>query len=233
MSHEKVLEVARVAVVPWCNSNCHFIAEAAVSAYLSALVPDEVAGVVERLNTFVAFVRNAPVSSGVCCCGEDMANHAAPMSCGHSPVDQWDYSLSEHLRSIASIPSTLTALAARAEKAEREQDIWPEWAAGICKCLRDYGVEPSDEEGWDLPAQFEDWIQGVVENETARITTLEAENAALRARLEEALKPFAQSADWHEKIHGADCDDGKEVLIRMAHLRRARALSQEGSDANR
>ncbi len=49
---------------------------------------------------FVDFVKNAPVSSGVCCCGDSMEGHADPMSCGHSPVDQWDYSLSNWLEEI-------------------------------------------------------------------------------------------------------------------------------------
>lgn len=33
----------------------------------------------------------ASVSSGVCCCGDPMAQHASPMNCGHSPVDEWDH----------------------------------------------------------------------------------------------------------------------------------------------
>jgi len=42
---------------------------------------------------FIEFVKSAPVSSGVCCCGEPMNGHPDPMSCGHTPVDQWEYSL--------------------------------------------------------------------------------------------------------------------------------------------
>lgn len=55
---------------------------------------------------FIEFVKNAPVSSGTCCCGDDMENHANPMSCGHSPVDEWDYSLSKWLKQISASPST-------------------------------------------------------------------------------------------------------------------------------
>lgn len=54
---------------------------------------------------FLDFVKTAPVSSGVCCCGDDMEKHTDPMSCGHSPVDQWNYSLSSWLRQIAAAPS--------------------------------------------------------------------------------------------------------------------------------
>lgn len=47
----------------------------------------------------------------------------------------------------------------------------------------------------------------------------------LIARLKEALKPLAQYADWYERIYGVNCDDGREVPCRMAHLRRARDVS--------
>lgn len=34
------------------------------------------------------FIESAPVSSGVCCCGDYMDKHN---SSDHSPVDMWDY----------------------------------------------------------------------------------------------------------------------------------------------
>ena len=43
------------------------------------------------------FIKTAPVASGVCCCGESMEGHSSPMSCGHSPVDMWDYSAADTL----------------------------------------------------------------------------------------------------------------------------------------
>ena len=49
---------------------------------------------------FIQFVKTAPVRSGVCCCGEDMDKHPAPESCGHAPVDQWDWSLHLWLEQI-------------------------------------------------------------------------------------------------------------------------------------
>lgn len=44
------------------------------------------------LGTYAEFVESAPVESGVCCCGGDMAqaDHG-----DHSAVDQWGYSLSK------------------------------------------------------------------------------------------------------------------------------------------
>lgn len=38
-------------------------------------------------------MRSAPVGTGVCCCGDDMQRHSNPMDCGHSPRDQWDWSV--------------------------------------------------------------------------------------------------------------------------------------------
>ncbi len=43
------------------------------------------------------FIAHAQVSSGVCCCGDAMNGHASPMTCGHSPVDMWDYAVSSLL----------------------------------------------------------------------------------------------------------------------------------------
>lgn len=44
---------------------------------------------------FIQFVRQAPVSSGVCCCGgTDCTDHAF--------VDQWDWSLSTYVDEILS-----------------------------------------------------------------------------------------------------------------------------------
>ena len=39
------------------------------------------------------FIENAPVYSGVCCCGDGMDGHASAMTCGHVAVDQWDYAM--------------------------------------------------------------------------------------------------------------------------------------------
>lgn len=52
-------------------------------------------------SAFIDFVKNAPVSSGVCCCGDNILTHGDPMSCGHTPVDQWHWSLSLWIKQIA------------------------------------------------------------------------------------------------------------------------------------
>lgn len=53
----------------------------------------ELAASQAREEKLLDFIQNAPVSSGVCCCGECMDRHSNPMSCGHSPRDQWDWSV--------------------------------------------------------------------------------------------------------------------------------------------
>lgn len=50
-----------------------------------------------RITELEEFIRNAPVSSGVCCCGDSMDTHDSGMYSGHSPVDQWDYSVMQIL----------------------------------------------------------------------------------------------------------------------------------------
>ena len=39
------------------------------------------------------FIETAPVSTGVCCCGESMEGHSSSMNCSHTPVDLWDHSV--------------------------------------------------------------------------------------------------------------------------------------------
>lgn len=56
------------------------------------------AEMIEVPKEFIEFVRSAPVSSGVCCCGSNMEDHDP--YCWHSPVDQWDWSLSQWLEEI-------------------------------------------------------------------------------------------------------------------------------------
>lgn len=50
---------------------------------------------VEQMKEFIRFVRNAPVSSGVCCCGMSMTDHPEAMDSGHVATDQWHYDVSQ------------------------------------------------------------------------------------------------------------------------------------------
>lgn len=66
-----------------------------------------------RIEQLTNFIKYAQVSSGVCCCGDSMEGHPSPMTCGHSPVDMWDYYSGELLEAY---PDDLSAL--RAHDAE-------------------------------------------------------------------------------------------------------------------
>lgn len=56
----------------------------------SAVLIERQAAQIEMMRDFI---ETAPVSTGVCCCGESMEGHSSPMSCGHTPVDLWDHSV--------------------------------------------------------------------------------------------------------------------------------------------
>ncbi len=43
------------------------------------------------LEFLTEIMEHCSVSDGMCCCGDDMANHASPMDCGHTPVDHGQY----------------------------------------------------------------------------------------------------------------------------------------------
>ena len=116
--------------------------EPVIDAYLSAIVPDEVAGLVERLR-----LRAKTLNTGAFVSPDDISTMGY-YSRGSAKLD-------------TDAASLLTALAARAEKAEREAEAW-ERRAGEAIMGEAAAVE--------------------------RATTLESELSALRARLEEAGK---------------------------------------------
>ena len=45
------------------------------------------------LLTVIDFLRFAPLSSGICACGDSIEGHANAMNCGHSPVDSGEYNI--------------------------------------------------------------------------------------------------------------------------------------------
>ena len=57
-----------------------------------------------KLEEFFRFLEGAPVASGTCCCGNEMDQHS--ISDGHSPVDMWDYSLSEWLKKLRALSAS-------------------------------------------------------------------------------------------------------------------------------
>lgn len=42
------------------------------------------------INEVVEAVDAAPISTGVCCCGESMQHHSRAYDAGHTPIDEWD-----------------------------------------------------------------------------------------------------------------------------------------------
>lgn len=53
-----------------------------------------------KLEQFVEFVKQMPVGTGVCCCGDSMERHPDPMCSGHTPVDEWDNALLQILKEL-------------------------------------------------------------------------------------------------------------------------------------
>ena len=66
-----------------------------------------------RIEQLTNFIEHAQVSSGICCCGDSMEGHPSPMTCGHSPVDMWDY---HYGKLLEAYPDDLSALRAHDEK---------------------------------------------------------------------------------------------------------------------
>jgi hypothetical protein len=69
------------------------------TAYLAALDRIEALEAREKeaerlLQSWEGVYSNSEITAGVCCCGDDMADHADPMSCGHSPLDMGEYAAS-------------------------------------------------------------------------------------------------------------------------------------------
>ena len=65
--------------------------------YVEAASVDIIERQAAQIEMMREFIARAPVSSGVCCCGEAIDGHSSPMSCGHSPVDLWDHSVEQIL----------------------------------------------------------------------------------------------------------------------------------------
>lgn len=55
------------------------------------------------LQRALRFIREAPVSSGVCCCGDGVEGHASAWDCGHTPVDMWDDASSSLFKELSPV----------------------------------------------------------------------------------------------------------------------------------
>lgn len=71
-----------------------------------------------------AVIEHCDVTDGVCCCGDDMARHSAPMACGHAPTDNGAYQASRAVdswkaaRAACESPSGSNAASAEAIRKE-------------------------------------------------------------------------------------------------------------------
>lgn len=59
----------------------------------------------ENVTLLLDFIKNAPVSSGVCCCGDSIEAHHQYSD--HYPVDQWDYSVAGLVEKIEGNPANI------------------------------------------------------------------------------------------------------------------------------
>jgi hypothetical protein len=51
---------------------------------------EEIMKLGRQRDNLLEFIKRAPVSSGVCCCGDSMEKHS---SVDHTPVDMWDHAV--------------------------------------------------------------------------------------------------------------------------------------------
>jgi hypothetical protein len=61
------------------------------------------------LDQCIASIEHADMSDGVCCCGDDMATHPEPMSCGHAPVDAGEYYAHQALQNARKLRASMDA----------------------------------------------------------------------------------------------------------------------------
>lgn len=65
---------------------------------------DELRARIAKFEEFAQWVSTAPVSTGVCCCGDSMENHDDAMNAGHAALDEWDYALRGWLEQLGIKP---------------------------------------------------------------------------------------------------------------------------------
>ena len=86
-AREQLLNAAQIGIER--NQECKEL-RAELERVRKRVVPDD----------FIEFLKRAPVSSGVCVCGETMGIHS---SGDHVPVDMWDASLAQYLAAMGAV----------------------------------------------------------------------------------------------------------------------------------
>lgn len=67
------------------------------------IASDKLDKAIKALRFYQTIVENSEISSGVCCCGDDMVTHSEPISCGHTPVDQASYAAHNHYKHVKEL----------------------------------------------------------------------------------------------------------------------------------
>ena len=135
-----------------------------------------------RIEQLTNFIKYAQVSSGVCCCGDSMEGHPSPMTCGHSPVDMWDYHSGELLEAY---PDDLSALRAHDEK---------------LRAVFQAGAASRDAEVAELVAALETVIANAPEPYCAITRAVDAQ---CRAALATALQRASRAAVVESRLRAA------------------------------
>lgn len=95
----------------------------------------------EFIIKFQGFVEGAPVSSGVCCCGDSMESHNAYSD--HSPVDTWD-------NGVKQFSQEMFDLINKKSEPKSTEPVNPHWPADSAEQLASF-KEWLKREGEDRP----------------------------------------------------------------------------------
>jgi len=84
----------------WMSSRDAYSEEQMQAYAIAAQAPliERIKELEKQRDRLLEFIEQAPVSSGVCCCGDSIDKHPSPMTCGHTPIDQWDNAVSSLVR---------------------------------------------------------------------------------------------------------------------------------------
>lgn len=67
------------------------------------IAEDKLKKAITALNFYQTIFEQCDITTGVCCCGENMETHSEPMDCGHTPVDQGVYSAHNHYKHVKEL----------------------------------------------------------------------------------------------------------------------------------
>ena len=119
---------------------------------------------------------------------------------------------------------------------EARYEPWPKWADEIRKKLEGYGVDTGPENEWDIGHDFEEWLNGTIQEETRDLTAqLAAANLKLASAREvielqrESLDECYLKARDHLRVLYGDEKPFGEYRRYMAATEAARAWREKES----